>query len=478
MDALVFDGPAPDSSRTAVRRMSTPRPGPGQVLLEVAHAAVNFKDVMARRGDADYVDNWPFVPGLEAAGTVVATGTGVTSICVGNRVAALTNAGGLAEYALASAELAAVIPDTVCTAVAAIAPGALTTAALLVEQFGRVRDGDVVMVHSAAGAVGTAVAAIARTLPGVVLIGTVGDDTRTAAARAAGYDHVLTRRLDLADRVSLSLARRGVDVVLDPQGTAELDTDLAVLSAGGRIVIFGNAAGAAVDDLNAESDPAAMADLAQGRMRAKIDQLTEALTGRFNDHHRFMVTFRHQRIDQTNADIARLDRRIDELIADHGYTAAVDLLASIPGLGKHGSQELLAEIGADMSVFASPANLASWVGVAPGSHESAGVKKRVKTRPGNRYAKRALGIAAMSAARSKSTFLSARFRRIRARQGYGKALVATQHSIVTAIWHILSNGDYYRDLGVNYYDKRTPERTLRRKIKDLEAAGYDVTKAA
>ena len=230
--------------------------------------------------------------------------------------------------------------------------------------------------------------------------------------------------------------------------------------------------------VNAETDAAAMADLAQGRMRAKIDQLTEALTGRFNDHHRFMVTFRLQRIDQTNADIAQLDRRIDELIADHGYTAAVDLLVSIPGLGKHGSQELLAEIGADMSVFASPANLASWVGVAPGSHESAGVKKRVKTRPGNRYAKRALGIAAMSAARSKSTFLSARFRRIRARQGYGKALVATQHSIVTAIWHILSNGDYYRDLGANYYDKRTPERTLRRKIKDLEAAGYDVTKAA
>ncbi|MGI3786811.1 MAG: hypothetical protein ACRYG2_39205 [Janthinobacterium lividum] len=69
-------------------------------------------------------------------------------------------------------------------------------------------------------------------------------------------------------------------------------------------------------------------------------------------------------------------------------------------------------------------------------------------------------------------------RRIRARQGYGKALVATQHSIVTAIWHILSNGDYYRDLGANYYDKRTPERAPRRKIKDLEAAGYDVTKAA
>ena len=131
-----------------------------------------------------------------------------------------------------------------------------------------------------------------------------------------------------------------------------------------------------------------------------------------------------------------------------------------------------------MTVFPSPAHLASWVGVAPGSHESAGVKKRVKTRPGNRYAKRALGIAAMSAARSKTTFLSARFRRLRGRHGYSKALVATEHSIVTAIWHILTNGKFYRDLGSDYYTRRSPERTIRRKIKDLEAAGYAIIKTA
>jgi transposase len=221
-----------------------------------------------------------------------------------------------------------------------------------------------------------------------------------------------------------------------------------------------------------------MADLAQGRMRTKIDQLTEALTGRFNDHHRFMVQFRWRRIDQVTADIATLDRRIDELIEQHGYSAAVNLLISIPGVGQHSAQELLAELGGDMTVFPTPANLASWVGVAPGSHESAGVRKRVKARPGNRYAKRALGIAAMSATRAKSTFLSARYRRIRARQGHGKALVATMHSIVNAVWHILNNGDFYHDLGADYYNRRTPESRLRRKIKDLEAAGYTITKAA
>ena len=102
------------------------------------------------------------------------------------------------------------------------------------------------------------------------------------------------------------------------------------------------------------------------------------------------------------------------------------------------------------------------------------MKKRVKTRPGNRYAKRALGIAGMSAARSKTTFLGARFRRLRSRHGYSKALVATEHSIVTAIWHILTNGEFYRDLGSDYYTRRSPERTIRRKIKDLEAMGYHV----
>jgi transposase len=229
--------------------------------------------------------------------------------------------------------------------------------------------------------------------------------------------------------------------------------------------------------VNHEDDPAVLAELARGKLRAKIGQLTDALTGRFNDHHRFMVRFRLDRIDQSSADIDRLDRRIDELIEREGFTAARDLICSVPGLGRHGAEELIAELGIDMSIFPTPNQLASWVGVAPGSHESAGVRKHVRTRPGNHYAKRALGIAAMSAARSRTTFFSARFRRVRARQGYARALVATEHSIVTAIWHMLSNGEYYHDLGADYYNRRTPARALRHKIKDLEAAGYTVTAA-
>jgi transposase len=224
-----------------------------------------------------------------------------------------------------------------------------------------------------------------------------------------------------------------------------------------------------------EDDPAVMADLARGRMRTKIDRLTEALTGRVNDHHRFMVTFALQRIDAATADLKLLDERIEDLIGhNQDFSRARDLLLTIPGVGRHGAEDVLAEIGPDMGVFPTPGQLASWVGVSPGSHESAGKRKKVKALPGNRYAKRALGIAAKAAARKKTGFLPARFKRIAARRGYHIALVATEHTMVTAIWHMLSNGTSYHDLGDDFHRRRTPQRAIRRKIADLEAAGFTV----
>ena len=117
-------------------------------------------------------------------------------------------------------------------------------------------------------------------------------------------------------------------------------------------------------------------------------------------------------------------------------------------------------------------------GAAPGLHESAGRRKNVKTRRGNRYVKRALGIAAMSVARKKSGFLAARFRRIAAHRGYRRAVVATERAMLVAAWHMLSTGAVYHDLGGDYYQRTTPQRVIRRKIADLEAQGYTVTKAA
>lgn len=229
--------------------------------------------------------------------------------------------------------------------------------------------------------------------------------------------------------------------------------------------------------IDRQHDPTELAELARGRMRSKIDQLVDALAGQFNDHHRFMVSFRLARIDQTSADLAVVDRHIDELIDREGLAVARELLCGMPGLGKRGAEELLAEIGADMSVFPTPKALACWAGVAPGSHESAGKKQPVAARPGNRYVKRTLGIAAKSGVRKKGSFLSARFKRVCARRGYSKALVAVEHSMITAIWHMLTTGECYRDLGDDFYNRRTPQKALRRKARELEAAGYHVTAA-
>ncbi|WP_329001831.1 zinc-binding alcohol dehydrogenase family protein [Kribbella sp. NBC_00709] len=251
MRALIFDRPAPDTSSTRVGQLDAPDPGPGELTIDVRAAGINFIDVMARRGDPAYASAWPFVPGLEAAGTVRALGPGVTGPAIGTPVAAFTRAGGLAEIAKIRAELAVPIPDGLSFEQAAVAPGTLTTAALLVRQAGHLRPGETLLMHSAAGGVGQAVAALARRAGVGTLIGTVGSARRTAAAEKSGYAVVLTRGDDLADRVRVVTNGRGVDVVLDSQGTEQIGLDLDLLAQGGRIVLFGNAAGAPLTDLPA-----------------------------------------------------------------------------------------------------------------------------------------------------------------------------------------------------------------------------------
>lgn len=128
-----------------------------------------------------------------------------------------------------------------------------------------------------------------------------------------------------------------------------------------------------------------------------------------------------------------------------------------------------------MSVFPSAGHLASWAGLAPGSHESAGRVKSSKTRPGNRYLKGVLGIAALSAARSKNTYFSAKYKRIAARRGPMRAIVAVEHAMVIAAWNLLTNGDFPRDPGANYYTAHRPDATKARALNQLQALGYNVT---
>lgn len=225
--------------------------------------------------------------------------------------------------------------------------------------------------------------------------------------------------------------------------------------------------------IDGQRDPAVLADLAKRRLRSKIPALTEALTGRFSEHHAFLARLHLDLIDQHTHAIDELTERIEVVIAP--FRGVRDLLESIPGISTKVAEVIIAETGANMSVFPSAGHLASWAGTCPGSNESAGRVKSTKTRPGNPYLKGALGVAAMSASRSKDTYLAARYRRIAARRGPMKAIVALEHTMLIAIWNMITNGEFYDDPGADYYTRRKPEQTKNRALAQLHKMGYDVT---
>jgi transposase len=225
--------------------------------------------------------------------------------------------------------------------------------------------------------------------------------------------------------------------------------------------------------IQGERDPAVLADLAVYSLRAKIPALTEALNGRFNDHHAFLTRMHLDLIDGLTRAIADLSTRIDQVLEP--FAAARDLLVSIPGVSERVAEVIVAETGADMAVFPTAGHLASWAGTAPGNNESAGRIKSSKTRPGDSYLKGALGIAAMAAARSKKTYFGAKYRRLAARRGPAKALVAVEHAMLIAVWNMLRTGELYKDPGPDYFAKLQPARTRARAISALQALGYTVT---
>jgi transposase len=223
-----------------------------------------------------------------------------------------------------------------------------------------------------------------------------------------------------------------------------------------------------------ERDPGVLAELARGRMRAKRSQLVEAFTGRFSDHHAFLLETMLSRIDQAGADIAAVEAKIAEQIAP--FQAAADRLDEICGIGRTAAQVIIAELGVDMSRFPTAGHLVSWARYAPGVKESAGKKKgKATTGHGNPYLARVLGEAAISAGRT-DTFLGERYRRLAKRRGTKKAIVAVGRSILIIIWHLLSDPDArFHDLGPGFYDTRIDaERRKRNHIRQLEALGYKV----
>jgi transposase len=225
--------------------------------------------------------------------------------------------------------------------------------------------------------------------------------------------------------------------------------------------------------IEGQASPEQMADLAKGRLREKRDVLVKALEGRIKPHHRFVLTELLCQIDSLDETIARFDQEIADYCRP--FEEAVVLLDTIPGVARATAEAIVAEIGTDMSRFPTADHLASWAGVAPGNHESAGKRLSGRTRQGNRSLGAALNQAANAASRTKNTYLSAQYHRLAARRGKKKAIVALMHSILVMSFHMIQRKEPYRELGGNYFDQRRPAVTAQRLVKRLEKLGFQVS---
>jgi transposase len=226
-----------------------------------------------------------------------------------------------------------------------------------------------------------------------------------------------------------------------------------------------------------QRDPLVLADLAHGRMRAKIPDLSMALAGRFAAHHAVLARAHLDHLDHLEMMISRLDAQIEEMTLP--FDAQVAALCTIPGIGNRLAQVIISEIGVDMTRFPTADHLASWAGLCPGNNESAGKHGNTRTRKGNRQICTALVEAAWAAART-DTYLGARFRRLHRRFGKnngGKAAVAIAHNLLVIIWHVLHDGVEFLDLGADYFTRPGSPAVSRRKdqlVHELKALGFTV----
>jgi transposase len=198
-----------------------------------------------------------------------------------------------------------------------------------------------------------------------------------------------------------------------------------------------------------ERDPAVLAELARGRMRSKINELRYALEGSFDDHHALLCRMHLERVDDLEVAIGVLDGKVADGIEPFAYQR--DRLITIPGVATRTAEVIIAEIGVDMSRFPTAAHLASWAGLCPGNNQSAGKRGSGRTRPGDTWLRSALTEAAWAAARTRGTYLSAKYWRIARRRGSNQAAVAIGHSILVAAFHMLRDDLDYQDLGADWF---------------------------
>jgi transposase len=221
-----------------------------------------------------------------------------------------------------------------------------------------------------------------------------------------------------------------------------------------------------------ETDPARLAALAHPRLAATPERLKEALRGRVARHHRFLLRLHLDQVDALDAAVGRIDREVEVRLAP--FRVAVDLLASIPGVGALAARVIVAEVGLDMGRFPTAGHLVSWAGLCPGNDESAGKRRSTRLRKGAPWLKTTLVQCAWAASRKKASYLQAQYHRLRGRRGAKKAVCAVAASILTAAYHMLKDGTAYRDLGPDHFDRRAKEVQARRLVRRLADLGYAV----
>jgi transposase len=274
----------------------------------------------------------------------------------------------------------------------------------------------------------------------------------------------LTRtRTSLIDERSRSVRR--LQKVLEDANIKLTGVATDIMGVSGRAMLDALVAGT--------TNPAVLAELAKGRLRAKREQLERALSGRMSAHHRSLVAMHLAHIDFLDEQIDQLSQETEERLRP--FEAELERLETIPGVKRRTAEVVAAEIGLDMSPFPSAGHLASWAGMCPGNHESAGKRKTGKTRKGSKWLRRGMTESGRAAARKKGSYPSLQYRRLVVRIGPMKAAVAVGHSLLIAIYYVLTRQEPYHDLTPAQLDADLRARATRRAKQQLEALGFTVT---
>lgn len=219
-------------------------------------------------------------------------------------------------------------------------------------------------------------------------------------------------------------------------------------------------------------DPDTLAALAQGSLRKKRAELREAVVGRMTPHYAFLLQQQLALIDALAAHISQFDARIEA--AMQPFAEAYALVQTMPGIAERAAQAILAETGVEMSRFPTADQFASWARLCPGNNESAGKRRPTTTGKGAPWLRATLQEAAWAAVKTKKSYYAALYYRLKARRGAKKAIVAVQHAMLVALWHMLTHRVPHRDLGRDYFDRRNQARIRRHHVRRLQQLGYQV----